>query len=100
MIWLNENIYFFKDRYVADKVVGKAAAMLFIKGKVKELYAAIISEHACAVLDSNNVPYTFGEKVPYIINRANTGMCPMETTVLGVDDVDEAYIILKGKVRI
>ena len=100
LLWLKEDIDYFKDKVVADKVIGKAAAMLLIKGKVKELYATIISEHACSVLESNNIPYSFDKKVPYIINRTKTGMCPMESAVLDTDDIDNAYDILKAKIQL
>lgn len=68
---------------VADKVVGKGAAALMILGHVKELHADLVSEDALALLRESSVLVTYGNKVPYIRNRAGTGMCPVETLCKG-----------------
>jgi hypothetical protein len=41
----------------ADKVVGKAAALLFVLTGIGEVYAEVISSHAIAVLEKNNIPF-------------------------------------------
>ena len=82
---------------VADKVVGKAAAMLFVRGGIKEVYAEIISEPALEVFKRHGVPCAFGELVKNIINRTNTGICPMEQAVLDENDIERAYEILVRK---
>lgn len=81
----------FQDAYVADKVVGKAAAFLYVLFKIKELYATVISEPAYQVLMDNNINVCFDEKVKAIRNRDNTGFCPMETAVWNIDNPTEAY---------
>ena len=83
--------------FVADKVVGKAAAMLLVRGGAVEVYAGVISEPALEVFKRHNVPCVFGECVPNIINRNKTGICPMEQAVLGENDIDKAYEILVEK---
>ena len=79
-----------KDFSVADKVVGKAAAFLYVLLGVKELYAKVISQHALAVLQNHHIEVSYGELVEAIRNRTNTGFCPMETAVLQIADADEA----------
>ena len=64
---------------LADKVVGKGAAALMALGKVKEVYADIISQPAFALLEQEGIQVSYGKLVPHIINRAGTGMCPVET---------------------
>lgn len=64
---------------VADKVVGKAAAALLILSSVGEVYANVISQPALALLEVHNICTTYGILVPYIVNRTQTGMCPLET---------------------
>ena len=44
----------------ADKVNGKAAAYMFLKGGLRELYAQLLSEPAKELLESRNVPVTMG----------------------------------------
>lgn len=83
--------------FVADKIVGKAAAMMLVRGGTIEVYAEIISEPALAVFKRHKVICLYGTLVPNIINRDKTGICPMEQAVLGVDDIRRAYEILIEK---
>lgn len=82
---------------VADKVVGKAAAMLLVRGGAVEVYAEVISSPALEVLKNHKIICLYGKEVPNIINRTKTGICPMEQAVLGVDDIEKAYKILLEK---
>ena len=84
-----------KNSYVADKVVGKAAALLMVKGGVKEVYADIISSHALDVFEKYRVKTYYGNLVEYI---DKTGMCPMEKAVLEADEPNTAYDVLKKKI--
>lgn len=86
-----------KDSYVADKVIGKAAAMMMVLGGVKEVETLVISEHAYQFFITHQIPIQYSEKVPYIINRKKDGMCPMEETVLHIDDLQEARDALQVK---
>lgn len=99
MDWLNQDEKLLKGTYVADKVVGKAAALLCVYGGVSGVYAQVISEHAAKALQEHGIPYTFQEKVPYIINRSRTGMCPMEQKVLQISDPEEAYEVLRQALK-
>ena len=72
----------------ADKVVGIAAAFLYRLMGIKALYAGVISTPALAVLEGLPVEYT--TEVPAIQNRTQTGLCPMETAIWGIDDPEEA----------
>lgn len=83
--------------FVADKVVGKAAAMLLVRGGALEVYAEIISEPALNVLKEHHVLCLYGAVVPNIINREGTGICPMEQAVLNVSDIEKAHVILCKK---
>lgn len=89
-----------KDSYVADTVIGKAAAMIFSLAGVKGCYGMTLSELGAEWLSKNNIPYSFKEKTEIIINRKGDGMCPMEETVLEVSDHNEAVKLLKNKVRL
>ena len=92
-----ENEKYFEGKEVADKVIGKSAAMLLIKSHVKHIHAVILSNHAKNILDTYHVSYTYEHLVPYIVNRTQDGMCPMEQTVLEIEDLDEAFIALVKK---
>ncbi len=62
----------------ADKVVGKGAAALMVLGGIRELYAAVISEPALKLLRQHGVYVIYGSRVAEILNRSNTGLCPIE----------------------
>ncbi len=81
----------------ADLVVGKAAAMLFVKAGVTTVYAKVISRAGKAYLESKNVEVSFGELTEKIMNRQKTDICPMEKTVENIDDFEQGFIALKNK---
>lgn len=82
---------------VADKVVGKAAAFLFVKSGIAAVYAKTLSEGGKDVLDKNGIPVEFDVLTQKIINRDGTDICPMEKTVKDCADAELAYILLKQK---
>ncbi|MDE7167466.1 MAG: DUF1893 domain-containing protein [Clostridia bacterium] len=80
---------------VADLIVGKAAALLFVKSGIKEVYAKTLSEGGKKVLGDNGVPVTYQTLTEKIINRAGTDTCPMEKAVANTANPEEAYALLK-----
>ena len=84
---------------VADLVVGKAAALLFVKCGIKRVFAKTLSEHAKRVLKIYGIDYEYETLTEKIINRDGTDICPMEKAVLGTDDAYEAYSILQNKLN-
>ncbi len=52
---LNTHPAFLHGAQVADKVIGKAAAVLMVLGGVQEVYTDIISEPALALLHKANI---------------------------------------------
>jgi hypothetical protein len=88
-----------KGSFVADRVIGKAAALLLVYGEIDSLYAVVISSYAAKVLEDHAIAFKYGKMVPNIINRDGTDMCPMEKAVLQIDDPAVAYRTLLAKVR-
>ena len=82
-----------KGSSVADRVTGKAAAMLCKYAGIKELHTNLISENAIKVMDTTTILYYYDESSPYIKNRDETGMCPVETLSLNVNNI---YDLLQG----
>ncbi len=83
----NENLCGYS---AADKIVGKAAALLFVKLGIKCVYAQTISKGALEVFERYGTEYGYAEKADTIMNRENTGMCPMENAVKDCNEPDEA----------
>ncbi len=94
--WLDSGIDL-KGFSVADKVVGKAAAFLYVLLGVREVYAPVMSESAIYTLSRNGIFPQCDVSVKSIINRAGTGNCPMEEAVMDIIDPKEAINNIKIK---
>ncbi len=94
---LQEDAGILRDACVADRVIGRAAALLMEKAGVTAAYGGIVSAHALRAFSRNGIPIQYGGETPYIINQTKTGMCPMEQTVLEIEDADTAYEALQRK---
>ena len=95
-----EKIDFFKDEEVADKLIGKASAMLLVLSGVKKVYTPLISKAGMETFDRFHIPYEYDETVDFISNMKGDGMCPMEMTVQDIDDPKEAFEALKKKLSL
>jgi hypothetical protein len=81
---------------VADRIVGRAAALLCVYCGVKAVYAVVLSDGGERVLKENSVSLEFESLVPSILNRQRTETCPFEKIVSTVSDGEEAYEKLKS----
>ncbi|MDE6310817.1 MAG: DUF1893 domain-containing protein [Muribaculaceae bacterium] len=76
---LSESPDLLRDASIADKIIGKGAAALMILGGVRAVYADIISEPALELFKNAGITVQYEKAVPNIINRAGTGVCPVES---------------------
>lgn len=79
----------------ADKVVGKAAAFLYILLGVKEVFAPVMSESAIYTLARYGIQPICNATTKRIINRAGMDLCPMEQAVLEIFDPKEALSAIR-----
>ena len=96
LAWL-ENKENCEGLFAADKVVGRAAAFLYVLLGVDEVYALVISESAEQVFQQFGIAYTYNEKVAAIRNRAGDGFCPMEQAVLHIEEPSKALSAIKRR---
>jgi len=94
---LNEDLNYFKGLIVADKIIGKASAMLLVLSGVKEVYCTVLSLSGKKVLETHNIPYHYEVLCENIINRKGDDICPMEKTVKDINDLNIAYKALCDK---
>ena len=87
-----------KRAFLVDKVIGKAAAMVAICGKVKAVHAELICDSAVEILNRHGIRVTYTKRVKDILNRRRTGLCPMEQTVLNISDPAEGVNALEAAV--
>ena len=83
----------------ADKIVGKAAAMLFSLAEVKEVYAEVLSKSAAEYLSDRNIAFSYDTLTDKIINRKGDGICPMEKTVADLTNEKSAFEAIKNKLN-
>ena len=84
-----------RGAFIADKVVGKGAAALMILGGINSLYTDTISEAALELFGLYNMEVKYGKLVPHIINRADTGMCPVESLCKECGTAEECLPLIK-----
>lgn len=83
----------------ADRVVGRAAALLYAAAGVVCVHAVVASEPALEVLAVHGIEASADEVVGAILDRVRTGPCPMDAAVAGVDDPSEATQLLRAAVN-
>lgn len=81
----------------ADRVVGKAAAFLYVLLGAAAVYAPVMSEAATSVLAENGIQAHCGQTVKQIVNRAGTGICPMEEAVAEIAEPAAAAAAIKAR---
>ena len=87
-----------KDSVLVDKVIGKAAAMVAICGKVKYVHAELICDSAVEILKKHHIAVSYTTRVKDILNRRRNGLCPMEQTVLNISDPAAGVTALEAAV--
>jgi iron complex outermembrane receptor protein len=92
----NTDPAFMQGATIADKVVGKGAAALMIMGGMVEVYADVVSTPARKLFEQYGVKLSCGKEVPHIINRQQTGYCPLETACGEETDLQRLYQIISG----
>jgi hypothetical protein len=80
-----------KDYTVIDKIMGKSAVLLSLLIGAKHIQTPTISEPGLAIAKHHKIQVDYDRVVPYIMNRDNTGPCPIENSVLDIDDVELGY---------
>ncbi|OLS03649.1 DUF1893 domain-containing protein [Tissierella creatinophila] len=86
---------------IADKVIGRGAALLSGYLRVKEVYGEVMSKEAVEVLEKDSIDYSFLTLCDYIKNRDRTGLCPIESLSLNKTDpiifIEEVEEFFKSK---
>jgi hypothetical protein len=86
-----------RNASIADQIVEKAAAFLFVYSRANSVFAVTISEKGPKFLEQNHVSAEFQNIVPNVPSKERTEVCPFEKMVLNCRDAKEAFGIL-GKV--
>lgn len=82
---------------VADRIVGRAAALLLAYSGADAVFAFTISDSGIEVLGNHRIAYEFDERVPSILNLSKTDVCPFEKLAAKFSDPKKAYEELKAR---
>jgi hypothetical protein len=85
-----------KDASVADRVAGKALALLCVYAGVRGVYTEVLSQKAKAVFEENKVFVEWKEIVDNVLNDDKTGLCPFEKVAEDISDPNDAYGAFKA----
>lgn len=91
---LSDEPAFLQGASMADRVVGRGAALLMVKGGVKEVFAFVLSQPALDVLRQAGITVTYDTLQPNIINRTGTDICPVEKLTADTTNPDEAFRLI------
>ena len=69
-----------------DKLVGRAAALLFTLVRPRSVFALTMSTGAQDVLRTASISFACDSVILDVLNRTGTGPCPMEAAVCGIDE--------------
>ena len=85
---------------IADRIVGKAAALLCACCEARAVFAFTMSQSGLEVLKTHGILSEFVSLVPAILDRKGTDRCPFERLVRGIADPKEAYERIKRNCRV
>ncbi|MBR6709117.1 MAG: glycerate kinase [Clostridia bacterium] len=89
----------FAGAAAADKIVGLAAAYLFVYGHAEAIYGEVMSTAADRWLTGQGIPHAAGVVVEKIINRRGDGICPMEARAIHISTPEEAWRVFDEVVK-
>ncbi len=81
---------------VADRVAGKAVALLCAFIKAKDVYAETLSKKAKTFFDDNGIPCEWEELVENILDPVKVGPCPFEEISKNISNPSEAYVTFRN----
>ncbi|MFN8499069.1 MAG: DUF1893 domain-containing protein [Anaerolineae bacterium] len=84
---------------LADRVVGRAAALVASDAGLAAVYGVVMSEGALAQLASARIAASYGSLVPRILNKPQTDLCPLEKLTQGIEAPAEAVTALEAFTR-
>ncbi|MGL6199194.1 MAG: DUF1893 domain-containing protein [Lachnospiraceae bacterium] len=80
---------------IGDRIMGRAAAMLCIFGKVKAIFAMSISDEAIDMFEKHHILATWQETVPYIVERDLKSRYKLDLHIKDEEDPQTAVEMIK-----
>jgi len=80
----------------ADKIVGKAVALLCFYAGIDGVYASVMSREAKKLFEESGIHAEWDELVGNILSNCKPATCPFEKLATEITDPSEAYKKLKA----
>lgn len=81
---------------VADKVAGKAVALLCVYAGISAVYAETLSTKAKHLFEQNGVTHEWKELVDNILDESKSEICPFEKEAARISDPEVAFTRFKA----
>jgi hypothetical protein len=85
---------------LADKVIGKAVALMAADAGIVSIYTPLISEPALRVCGLHDIACHYDRQVSRIKNARGDDLCPIEQLVIHIDDPTLALTTLRAKLQL
>jgi len=85
-----------KGASIADRVVGKAIALLAVYAGIGDVYAEVLSKKAKKVFEENGINCEWTRMVDNILDFKRSDVCPFEKTAEEISDPKRAYLTFKS----
>jgi len=76
---------------VADRIAGRAVALLCIHVGIKSVFAEVMSDGCRDVLQKGGVAFKYGRLVNKILSKYKNDVCPLERLVLKIENPQIAF---------
>jgi hypothetical protein len=84
---------------IADKVAGKAVALLSVYAGVSAVYAETLSKEAKDLFEQNGITHEWKALVDNILDESKSDTCPFEKEATKIPNPEEAYERFKALQR-
>lgn len=81
---------------VADRVAGKALALLCVYAGIRQVYAEVLSRKAQTVFEANQIVFEGKEFVENVLDMNKAGMCPFEKAAADISDPKDSVGVFKA----
>jgi len=88
-----------RNTVMADKIVGRAAALLMLYSVPAEVHAGVITTKARELLEAGGILVYPNTEVPAIKEKNGRIYCPFEAMVQGISDPEKAYHAIVSKIN-
>jgi predicted Fe-Mo cluster-binding NifX family protein len=80
---------------LADKIAGRAIALLCVYAGIDQVYAAVVSRRALPVFKQYRILVSWNELVENVLDEKKNGMCPFEQAAAQLSQPQAAYETFK-----